>query len=256
MLKALKSYRTAFLFLFDKKLGWFLLFPLLLTVLVFYGGFSLTSWATKTISDTLDIWIGTIDWLPDWASVIQDVLYFLLWLILRIILYFVFAFFGGTIILLLMAPILTWLSEKVAEHMGLDVPAFSITQFMRDLTRAAALAIRNGVIQLGLSVLCFIIGFIPVVGVASPFLLFVFNAYFYGYNFMDYSLERRRFTVRDSNRYVWKHRFTTLSIGSPFALWMLIPFFGPMSAGFVAIFATVAATMETERIENKKIDLE
>ncbi len=248
-MKALAAYGKAFRFLFHNQLGWFLWFPTLITVLVFFGGFSLTSWATKSISDTIDVWINSIDWLPDWASVIQDIVYWVLWIVMRIILYFVFAFFGGTIILVLMTPILTWLSEQVAQKMGKDVPPFNITQFTRDITRAAGLAIRNGMVQGILSLGCFIIGFIPLIGAVAPFLLFVVNGYFYGYNFMDYSLERRRFTVKESNRYVWSHRFSALSLGAPFAFWMLIPFIGPMTAGYLSLFSTVAATLEVERIE-------
>jgi len=251
MLKALSAYRQSLGFLFKHKLGWFLWFPIIITVLVFSGGFGLTSWATKSISDTIDIWLESIDWLPEWMSVLQGIIYWILWIVMRIILYFIFAFFGGTVILLMMAPILTWLSEKVAEKMEKEVPVFSITQFTRDLTRAAGLAIKNGVIQLALSFGCFLLGFIPLVGAVAPFLLFLINAYYYGYNFIDYSLERKRYSVKDSNRFVWKHKSTTMSIGSPFALWMLIPFIGPMTAGFVAIFATVAATIEMERIDER-----
>lgn len=248
MFKAFAAYRKASGFLFRHELSWFLWFPLIITLLVFFGGFSLTSWATKHISDSIDLWLEGVDWLPEWLSFLQDVFYWILWLILRIILYFVFAFFGGTVILILMAPVLTWLSEKVAESLNQEVASFSVAQFMRDLSRATGLALRNGLIQLGLSVVCFLIGFIPIVGAFSPVLLFVINAYFYGFNFLDYSLERRRFTVSESSTYVWRHKLTTFSIGSPFALWMLIPFVGPMSAGFVAIFSTVAATIETERL--------
>lgn len=226
------------------------LVSLVITLLVLIGGFSLTSWATEAVSTPLEEWITTRTWLPEWLSFLADVIYWILWLILRILLYFAFAFIGGSIILLLMAPILTWLSERVAQAMGKPAPDFSITQFTRDLTRAAGLAIRNGVIQFGLTIACFIIGFIPVIGVVSPFLLFVINAYFYGYNFMDYSLERRRYSVAQSNRYVWQRKQSTMMLGAPFTLWMLIPFIGPMTGGFVAIFATVAATIQLENEAN------
>ncbi|MEQ9187472.1 MAG: EI24 domain-containing protein [Cryomorphaceae bacterium] len=251
-MKALSAYRQAIQFLFHQRLGWFLWFPTLITMLVFYGGLSLTSWATKSISDTIDIWVTTIDWLPEWADVLQDILYWLLWIVMRIILYFVFAFFGGSIILLLMAPVLTWLSETVAARMEKSVPAFHLTRFIKDLLRAAGLALRNGFIQLSLSVVCIALGFIPLIGAFVPLLLFLINGYFYGYNFMDYSLERKHRSVSESSRFVWKHRFHTMGIGAPFALWMLIPFIGPMTAGYISLFSTVAATLEVERLDTKQ----
>jgi CysZ protein len=240
--------------LFEHKLAWFLWTPLVITILVFWGGFSLTSWATKIIADTIDVWINGATWMPEWAAVIQDLVYWLIWLVMRVVLYFAFAFIGGSIILLLMSPILTYLSERVASALNAEVPAFSITQFMRDLTRAAGLALKNGALQIMLSLVCFFIGFLPVIGVLSPFLLIGINAYFYGVNFMDYSLERRKYTIQESGTFVWKHKTTTMSLGTPFALWMIIPLIGPITSGFVAIFATVAATLEIQRMGSLSLE--
>jgi CysZ protein len=250
-MNAFQAYRQSITFLGKHGLRWFMWFPLIITVLVFVGGFSLTNMATDWINGYLEAWFGSQDWLPEWAGFLADVFYWILWIVLRILLYFALAFVGGSVILLLMAPILTYLSEKVAAAIGKDVPAFSITQFTRDLTRAIGLALRNGVIQLALTIACFLIGLIPVVGAASPFLLFGINAYYYGYNFMDYSLERYRFSVSESNGFVWKHKGSAFTLGTPFAAWMLIPFIGPMTAGFVAILATVAATLRVEGIQDK-----
>lgn len=252
-MNALQAYRHSLTFLGKHGLRWFMWFPLIITILVFVGGLALTGWATDWINGYLELWLGDQDWLPEWAGFLADVFYWILWIVLRILLYFALAFIGGSVILLLMAPVLTYLSEKVAAALGKDVPEFSITQFTRDLTRAMGLALRNGVIQLLLTIACFIIGFIPVVGAASPFLLFAVNAYYYGYNFMDYSLERYRYSVSDSNRFVWKHKASTLTLGTPFAAWMLIPFIGPMTAGFIAILATVAATLRVEGIQDKAV---
>jgi len=252
MRATVNAYMSAFGFLRKHKLSWFLWFPFIITLIVFYGGFSVTSYFTELLTAYTEGWLDSADWLPDWLSWITDVFYWIIWLALRVILYFAFAFLGGSIILLLMAPILTWLSEKVAQAVGKDVPDFSATQFMRDLTRAAALAIRNGAIQLVLTIGCFILGFVPVIGIASAALLFGINAYFYGYNFMDYTLERKRFSVKQSNQFVSNNKFTAMALGTPYALWMLIPFVGPMTSGFVAIYATIAATLVLEE-ENKPV---
>ena len=98
--------------------------------------------------------------------------------------------------------------------MGAIVPPFSIDRFFHDLSRAAGLAIKNGGVQLILTVTCFIIGFIPLIGLASPILIFTISAYFFGYNFMDYTLERKGLSVKESNRFVWEKKFKTMGIGS------------------------------------------
>ena len=143
MLSAFKAYLSSFRFLKKHGLTWFLWFPLIITLLVFFGGFTLTAWATEIFSSLLNDLLKDASWLPEWAGFINGVVYWVLWIILRILLYFVFAFIGGSIILLMMSPILTWLSERVGQELGDEIVDFSFAQFIRDLTRAAGLALTN-----------------------------------------------------------------------------------------------------------------
>lgn len=249
MFKALQSYGRAITFLGNHGLTWFLLFPFIITALVFVIGLSATSATTDFIFTPIEAWLSGVDWMPDWLRWLVDVFYWILWIILRIALFFIMQFIGGSVILLLMSPILTWLSEKVAIRLGRPTPAFSMEQFFYDLVRAIGMALRNGVIQLMLNIGCFLLGFVPVVGVVTPFLLFFINAYFYGINFMDYTLERKRMSMRESTAFAWKKRYKTLGIGTPFAAWMVIPILGPLTAGFVAILSTVAGTLLLEEDE-------
>lgn len=253
MLKSLNAYRTSFSFLRKNGLLHFLWFPLIITALVVWGGLEATSIATNFIFDALHNWLNPDEWLAEDYRILLDVFYVILWLLLKILLYFLFAFIGGSIVLLLMSPALTWLSEKVAERMGGEAVSFSMTRFVNDLGRAILLALRNGLLQALLSIACFGIGLIPIVGFAAPFLLFAINAYFYGYNLMDYNLERYGMTARESQRFVWKHKFKALGAGGPYALWTLIPFIGPLTSGFIAVFGCVAATrvLEEERTKSQ-----
>ena len=154
-----------------------------------------------------------------------------------------------------MSPVLTILSEKIAVALGKQVPKFSIDQFTIDLIRAAGLALKNGAIQFGLTLLCLLIGFIPVVGIVAPFLLFAINAYFFGYNFMDYTLERYQFSISQSNRFVFTKKVQASALGAPFTAWLLIPFIGSITSGFMAVVATVAATLYLEESRNSELSV-
>lgn len=242
----MRSYGKAVSFLGEKGLAWFLLFPVIITVLVFLVGLEATSRVTELVFAPIEQWLDGVDWMPDWLGWLLDAFYWIIWVILRIALFFVMQFIGGSIILMLMSPILTWLSEKVAAKMGKPTPDFTFQQFLADMFRALGMAVRNGIIQIVLSIACFILGFIPVVGVAAPFLLFFINAYFYGINFMDYTLERRRMNMNESTAFAWQNRYKTLGVGIPFALWMIVPVLGALTAGFVAIYSTVAGTILLE----------
>jgi CysZ protein len=246
MIESIRAYFKSLSFMRQNGLMWLFCFPIIITALVLYGGIEITSMATDAITSYIKDWIESIEWFGDHSATIGTILYWIIWIILRIALYFFMAFVGGSVILLLMSPLLTYASELVAEKLGAVIPPFSIERFLNDLARAAWLAIKNGVIQFGLTLACILIGFIPFAGLVSPVLMFVIGAYFFGYNFIDYSLERKGLTASDSGSFVWKNKFKTIGIGAPFALWMLIPFIGPITSGFVALIATVASTISLE----------
>ena len=255
MLKSVQAYFESISFLRKHGLTWLLWFPFAITILVFYLGLEATSALTDFVSALLRSWIAGMSWIDGWEQGVSAILYWLFWILFRVLLYFVMAFLGGSIILLLMTPLLTYSSELVASKLGAEVPSFNLGRFFRDLGRAISLALKNGLIQLLLTIGALLIGFIPVIGIVAPFLVFGINAYFYGYNFLDFSLERNQISAAESNRYVWKHRFTSIGLGSPYALWLLVPFIGPLTSGFVALFATVAATLQVEKLnEQARID--
>ena len=66
-----------------------------------------------------------------------------------------------------------------------------------------------------------------------------------GYGFMDYTLERKRYTIRQSVAFIHQHRGLTLGIGLVANLGMLLPFLGWL---LVPTYATVAATIEIMEI--------
>ena len=251
MLKSARAYFESISFLRKHGLTWLLWFPFAVTLLVFYVGIEATSALTDFVNESLRSWINGFSWIEGWEKGISALLYWLFWILFRVLLYFVMAFVGGSVILVLMSPWLTYSSELVASKMGADIPPFEIGRFIRDLGRAVSLALNNGFLQLLLTIGATLIGFIPVIGIVAPFLVFGINAYYYGYSFLDYSLERKQISVSDSNRFVWGHKFTAIGLGSPYALWLLIPFIGPLTSGFVALFATVAATLRMESLNEQ-----
>lgn len=246
MLNSIRAYFRAIGYMRKNSLMWLFWFPFIITGLVIYGGTEVTSMTTEWATRNINEWIQSWDWLGEKAEVFSAVLYWIIWIVFRIGLYFFMAFLGGSIILLFMSPLLTYSSELVAQKLKADIPDFSLDRFFQDLARAMWLAIKNGGIQLLFTILCFLLGFVPIIGFLSPVFMFAISAYFFGYNFMDYTLERKALSVKESNEFVWKYKYQSIGLGMPFALWMLIPFVGPMTSGFMALIATVAATMRLE----------
>ena len=90
--------------------------------------------------------------------------------------------------------------------------------------------------------------------------LFLVSAYFYGFSFVDYAIERKRFNVKQSVRYVNKNVGIVTGEGGIFAFSLMVPWFSIIACSFVSILSVIAGTVavhqvtqkETEKIELKK----
>ena len=237
------SYGKAIDFIFKNKLAWFFLVPIALNIILFLIGYNFISELTEQA-----VTLFQLAWEPDsWdffgADFLAGTVNFFIWLVLRLFFFLIFAFTGGYIILILMSPILAYLSEKTEKIvLGTDVP-FSWLQLFKDMWRGIVLAIRNFFIEIGAMVLLFFLSFVPVLGLVSTPLLFLISSYFYGFSFLDYTCERRRLKVKDSIHFVRRNKGLAIANGALFALALLIPIIGVSLSGFLAIISTVAATL-------------
>jgi len=247
--KSINDYGAAIHFIFKNKLAWFFLFPLILNILLFLAGMA----AVDTLLENLQQNILAIDFLKNadffGAGIIRWLVNGFLWIVIKILFFFVFSYFGGYITLAIISPILAFLSEKTEKILLGNVYEFDIQQLMRDVVRAVLIVIRNSFFSLLIVILVFILSFVPVVGwiiaLLSPFILFVSSAYFYGFSFVDYVIERQRVDLKTSVSFMKEHKGILIGNGSVFSLVLLIPF-GNLLAGFVAIISTVAAVISVQ----------
>ena len=250
--KGFSDYGPAISFLFKHNLGWFLLVPVAFNILLFAGGFV----AIASLSDFLQaeavsaVSLDGADFFG--AQVLSWLLAGTVWLILKILFFFVFAYTGGYIVIILMSPVLAYLSEKTEKILtGKEYP-FDIQQLMRDVVRGVLIALRNLLYELLIILGIFILGIIPVIGwlvsLASPFILFFVASYFYGFSFTDYVNERQRLSVKESVQFMKTNKGVITGNGMPFALILLIPFFGLTFSGFFAIIGVVASVISINSI--------
>ena len=127
----IQLYGKAFGILFSRKFWWFLLFPVIILLLLFIGGNILISLAGDSlyglIEAKLTAWVGGISWLQ-WVTTTTSVL---IKIVLRILYFFLFVAFGGYIVLVVMSPVYSWLSERTEAHLtGREFPYdFSVVYF-------------------------------------------------------------------------------------------------------------------------------
>jgi len=173
----------------------------------------------------------------------------LLAVLLRILFFIIIGLWGGYVVVIVMSPFLAYVSETTEKILNHNDYPFDLGQFCIDVVRGIALAIRNSLMEIVVGFVLFLCTFIPIAG---PFLslgigsilVFLVSAYFYGFSFMDYTNERRKFTVHQSVNWVKSRKGTACGHGCVFALSLYVPIIGPFLSAIVAIISTVAATID------------
>ena len=220
--RGVKSYGLAFKMLFASRFAWFMVFPILAWLLFFLLGGWLVAWfgnpVEEWIRQGITDWVGHISWLQNAGAFVA----FVFKLLLRIGYFLLFVSVGGYLVLIVLSPVFSWLSERTETALtGKDYP-FRLGRFLREMLRGILIALRNTFFQLLVSFILMLVSFIPLVGLVSPFLLFLSSAYFY------------------------------MGIGLPFAAALLLPWGQFLVCGFVSLASVMAATVgicEGERRE-------
>jgi CysZ protein len=182
------------------------------------------------------------NWIPGFLS--GDATYvivsILLWLFLLIIGYLSYQ----QVVLILFSPILGFLSEIVETLIyNQDPPQFTFHNFVKDILRGLAINLRNLGWMLLFTGIAWLLGIIPLVGAfISPGLLLLIQSYYSGFGLVDYTLERKQFSISDSITFVHKNKARVTGVGMGFILMLLIPIIGWFFApGYGAVAATLAA---------------
>ena len=204
-------------------------------------------------ADNFGVYISKL-WIWDWGKEtffsISKILSAVLILVLGFILY-------KHIVMALSAPFMSPVSEKIEAHiLGVERHQHRNTSFSEQLRRGIRINIRNLAMELLLTIPIILIGFIPVIGIASTMLLFLVQAYYAGFGNMDYTLERH-FKYDESIKFVKQHRGVAIGNGIVFMLFLLIPFIGiilvlPLSVT-AASTETVALLKDQNRLKSSDI---
>lgn len=241
----LNSYFKAFRVIKANKMGKYFTLPIVLNivimlVLIFSGG-GIGEWLSNIIDRHTEASTG-------WVSAAMMAVK----IVLPIVFFILFVFCGGTIVNVLMSPIYTILSEKTDSFLTGNVFESSAKQTISDIGRAVVIAIKNIVKQLFLTLLCLLLNFIPLIGnLLSVVFIFIINAYYFGYGFMDYTYERKRFSAKKSNEETFKLKYLAITNGAIYAL-PLYALCGTFFAAFLGGVSTIAATISQLELENSK----
>jgi CysZ protein len=238
----LKTFGQATGFIFRNKLGWTFLVPVVLNIILFIIWIILSSRPVDYLKESL---LNLID--LDKTTFFGGFIGGLLLVIFKVLLFFVFAYISGYIIIILMSPLLAYLSEKTEQILTGKKYSTSILQIIKDVIRGITIAIRNLLLEILFMIMAFLVSFIPVIGWIGTIVLFLVSSYYYGFSFIDYINERKKLTIRESISVGQKYKWIAISNGAVFSVSLFIPFCGTFISLFVSIIAVVAATLAMQR---------
>ena len=180
------------------------------------------------------------NWVPGFlsGSATYYMVSILLWLFLMVIGYLSYQ----QVVLICFSPVLGYLSEVVESSVyGLASPAFSLQEAVKDILRGIAINLRNLGWMLLFTLLAWLTVLIPVFGtLVSPLLILLIQSYYSGFGLVDYTLERKRFSVSQSIAFLHQNKARVTGVGMGFILMLLIPVVGWF---FAPGYGTVAATL-------------
>jgi CysZ protein len=251
----LKSYWKSISIIFNNKLIYYFLIPLVINIVLLFFGFKyifeLTEYSTQLFKNWIDF-----DGKEFWGhQYLNEFFIGFITVLFYIVFFIAYMLISGNIIMILMSPVLSLVSEKIDKIITGKVYSFEIKQLMKDILRGTIISVRNSIIEIILMILMLFVSFIPVIGLISPVILFITSSYFFGFSFLDYTLERNQLSVRESIKFVRNHKGLAISNGTVFSLFLFIPFCGSSLAAFFSIISVGAGTLSINQLEEKNKNL-
>lgn len=211
-----RNYWKGAQFLIRHKLYWYVIFPVVIFALIFLLGQYFHN-LEKQLSTNINHQASAI-------HTLNGMTWFTAKVIFMDSLYILFTKFALYIVVIVLSPVITLLSEKIEEILTDNKYPFSLKQLYHDVRRGIKIALRNLLweyffIVLVLGLASFFDGTVKAIILFSiPMIL---GFYFYGFSFLDYINERRRLNIQQSVYFVSKHRGLAVAIGSIYSVFFL-----------------------------------
>lgn len=235
LLLGLRTYPRALRFSKEHRLWGFYVLPALLNILILGSIF----WLEWHYSDRLVEWLtarAQWDMLPEWAN---EALSWLILLVVKILVIFLFFKLYSTLVLLFLSPVLGLIAEKV-QTILLDQPEpeFSFSLLLKNILRGLALTLRNVALELSLVLLLVLLGFmLPFFSPFTTVTIILIESYFIGFGMIDLRNEFLGLSAKESRQLIWKHRGLAVGNGLGFLLCVFIPLLGVLFGPIVSVIA-------------------
>jgi CysZ protein len=260
--KGIGNSFKGFSMLFEKGLWPYMFYPLIIWILLWvasiYGLFLLAG----GISESLQNYFA-FDSIPEEGHLLSFARPFLVskvGIIVGWVLKFLFWMLSGTfikyILLMVLSPVFSLLSEKTEEKLTGKNFQFSFVQLLKGIGRGIAISLRNMLLEYFFIFMSFLLCLVfpPLIFITTPLLLLM-GWYFVGFALLDYSCERHRLGIGKGIQFIKKNKGYAIGIGMVYSFFMALPFvpgqvlvmmFGPAVAVIGATLSFLAIKKESE----------
>lgn len=165
-----------------------------------------------------------------WASIVQSIMVFIDW---------IFRHIYQFIMVTILSPVMAILAEKADNHLTGAKFDGGIVRMLKDFWRTVLIATTAFLVFIIIYIFWSLFAWMVGIDFISPVILFFVNAFFLGFAYMDYALERYQHKVGTSWEYAFKNWKTMIILGSIFSLIFYIPYAGALFAPYlVTLMAT------------------
>ncbi len=211
-----RNYGKAIGYIRTHKLYWYFPIPALLMLVIYFIGSEVSHWQASW-----DPQKGCLE-----CVTMNDTIWFIIKLLISIFIGLTLMKFSKYIVVILLSPLFSILSEKVEKDLTGNKYPFSLRQTIHDVKRGVRIALRNIIwTYVFISIILLVTFFGWENPRASPFfyLSYFIVFFYYGFSFIDYINERRRLDIVQSIHFMRNHRGLAIAIGSIYSLLILVP---------------------------------
>ncbi|MFC6670649.1 sulfate transporter CysZ [Marinobacterium aestuariivivens] len=201
----------------DPSIRHFVIIPLLVNILLFGG-------AIWLLLEQFGFWVDYLinQLLPDWEWL--EFLRYLLWPLLALLV-LVLVYYSFTIVAnFIAAPFNGFLAEKVERQLrGVAVGDEGWKALLAMVPRTIQRELAKLAYYLPRVLLLLVLTFIPVIGLLSPLLWFLFGAWMMSIQYCDYPMDNNRVSFAQMKQLLKSERLTAVGFGGLIQVGMMIP---------------------------------
>lgn len=158
------------------------------------------------------------------------------------------------LILTVLSPFNTLLSEKLDTDLTGKEFKFGLARFINDIIRMLFIVALALLLELSFLFVYWTISFVIGLDAIDPIMYFLISAFFFGFAFYDYSLERYGVKIFGTLTFAFENMLVVLITGSIFLALYNIPYLGiPISPVITVMVSTIVYLYITKKLPEKHV---